>query len=335
MKNNGSQKYIIGVILVLLAAVAVLIMYNTSQNRNVTDEATTSPEISAEEKWQEEDISYNGKTYRYNNSIRTYLLMGIDIDGIVAEAEDGISGGQSDANFLVVVDKENEKTSIIAINRNAMTTIDVYDKAGEYLGTDTLQLCLQHAYGDGKRISCQRSVDTVSRMFYNIPIHGYFAMNMGGIGILNDAVGGVTVDIKEDVTSQDGTVVIPAGDNITLHGREAYDYLQKRDINQFNSATARLERQETYFNALVPLLKEKVSKSSSFATSLFSDLSPYTETNIEVADLVERLREYSFSEENMYTVPGEMIEGREHEEYIVDDAAFYEMLLDVFYTEVA
>ena len=40
------------------------------------------------EKWQEGVITYKGEKYRYNNNIRTYLMMGIDRDGFVERARD-------------------------------------------------------------------------------------------------------------------------------------------------------------------------------------------------------------------------------------------------------
>ena len=59
-------------------------------------------------------------------------------------------------------------------------------------------LC-KHGYGDGMELSCERSVAAVSRLFYNLPISGYAAINMGAIPALNDAVGGVQVTVLDDV----------------------------------------------------------------------------------------------------------------------------------------
>ena len=89
--------------------------------------------------------------------------------------------------------------SIIAVNRNAMALVDVYDEDGVYMGQYTKQITLQHGYGDGMELSCERSVAAVSRLFYNLPISGYAAINMGAIPALNDAVGGVQVTVLDDV----------------------------------------------------------------------------------------------------------------------------------------
>ena len=87
-------------------------------NVQTTVQATASmTDAPTTEKWQEGDVRYNGKVYRYNMDLKTYLFMGIDRSGKVTEAEDSISGGQSDAMFLLVVDTANEKVSIISIHR--------------------------------------------------------------------------------------------------------------------------------------------------------------------------------------------------------------------------
>ena len=125
--------------------------------------------------------------------------MGVDKSGEVTEGENGIDGGQSDAMFLFVTDSKKESISVIPINRNTMTLVDVYDKAGFFIGQAELQICLQHGYGDGMRSSCLRTVDTVSRLFDDIPISGYLSLNMDAIPILNDALGGVTVEVMDDL----------------------------------------------------------------------------------------------------------------------------------------
>ena len=195
---------LMGVVVVILALVFMKLSKDdtpTNDNQAVADTSTTTD--GTVEKWQEGIIRYDGVDYRYNNDIRTYLFMGIDKKGEVAEGEDGIDGGQSDAMFLLVVNPDIEQISVIAINRNTMTTVDVYDRDGSYRGKAELQICLQHGYGDGLRTSCTRTVKTVSRLFDNIPIDGYLSLNMEGLPILNDAVGGVTVEILEDFEAYD------------------------------------------------------------------------------------------------------------------------------------
>ena len=43
---------------------------------------------------------------------------------------------------------------------------------------------------------------------------------------------------------------------------------------------------------------------------------------------------YDFSENQMYTVPGETVMGEEYEEYHVEEDAMQKLLIQVFYTPV-
>lgn len=332
----------IGVLLLGIVAVAVIVIATWKEKnalRNeLSSEQTESTDWTGEfgmtEKWQEGDVSYNGKKYRYNTSVKTYLFLGIDEEGTVAESTGGFSGGQSDAMFLLVTDADNEKISVISINRNTMATVDVYDLLDNPIRQETMQICLQHAYGDGGRNSCLRAADAVSRLFYNIPINGYVSLNMDGIPILNDAVGGVTVEVMDDLKNQSLGVSLKAGETVTLNGNEAYVYIRSRDINEFDSATRRLERQEQYLWKLFTQIQDKALTSKRSILEIHDKVEDYLVASIDFVKLAEDVSAYEFNEEQMYSLPGETVMGEIYEEYYIDEDAFYEMMLEIFYEEV-
>jgi anionic cell wall polymer biosynthesis LytR-Cps2A-Psr (LCP) family protein len=219
--------------------------------------------------------------------------------------------------------------SIIAINRNTMTDIDVYDEEGNFRGTFVLQICLQHAYGDGMRVSCIRSVDAVSRLFYDIPISGYVALNLDGIPILNDSIGGVTLEILEDIDSAN----LKTGETVTLSGNQAYSYLRYRDTDEFGSANLRLERQMEYIGAFFKQAKSKVS-SSGEVLDIYDSLQDYMVTSLDFSKLANELLEYGLDDSDIYSIKGETTQPGEFEEFHIDEDALYEMILDIFYNEV-
>ena len=331
-RDNKKLNIVIIVLLfaiVLMTVLALIGLKNAKEELETDSLVETESQTETTEKWQEGAISYNGKKYRYNSSIKSYLIMGIDKDEKVTTAKDGISGGQSDALFLVVENGKTKEFSVIAINRNSMTTIDVYDKEGSYIGKATAQICLQHGYGDGKRVSCQRSADAVSKMFYNIPISGYFALNMGGISLMNEAVGGVEVEVLHDIETKNAS--LKQGDIVTLNGEEAYAYLRSRDVNEFDSATYRLERQKQYIIQLVERMKEMAAQDEKSLFRVYSSIEDYTVSNIDFADLIEDAAKYEFDESHLYTVPGETVMGEQFEEYYIDEDGLYELIIEVFY----
>lgn len=319
---------------VLIVAALAAVAWKEKNEADTAEALEWTKQAETIEKWQEGDVTYNGKTYRYNSSIKTYLFLGTDNQGTMAESIGGFSGGQSDAIFLLVTNANEKVMSVISVNRNTMTQIDIYDLLDHCTGQQEMQICLQYAYGDGGRTSCLRAADAVSRLFYNIPINGYLSMNMDAVPLLNDAVGGVTVEVMDDLENKSLGVSLKKGETVTLNGKEAYVYIRSRDINEFDSASRRLERQNQYLFQLFRQIKglglndeEKISKVSKL-------LEDYLVSSIDFAKLAEDASEYAFDESRMYNVPGETVMGEKYEEYYVDEDALYEMILDLFYNEV-
>lgn len=342
MKQKEKNYKILPFFILLLLAVAVLLVILVIFSRGNKENPLTSTEYvkttedasSGTDKWQEGVISYNGKNYRYNTSIKSYLFLGVDQDGPVVKAKDGISGGQSDAMFLLVADDRNKTLSVIAINRNTMTNVKVYDEDGEYVNTARLQICLQHGYGDGMRVSCLRSVDAVSELFYDLPISGYLSINMDALPIINDAIGGVTVEVLDDLENTGKNVSLKKGETVTLTGDEAYVYLRSRDTSVFDSAGERLNRQMQYMTALFAKMKTVTESNPSIFKTINSSIKDYTVSSMDFVKLAEMSADYTFDESHMYTIPGETVQGEVFEEYNVDDPALYEMILDIFYEPV-
>jgi len=286
----------------------------------------------AEEDWQEGDVRYQGVHYRYNEDILTFLFMGIDKETEVKVSENGLDGGQADALFLLVMNPHNKELFLINIPRDTMTEIDRYDGNGYFVATDKAQLALQHSYGDGLQASCERTRRAVARLFYELPIHGYCAVNMGAVPMLNDAVGGVEVVAPEDVIYTD----IREGDRVLLKGEAAYNYLHNRDTTVPWSAAGRLERQKQYLTAYAAAAMEAMKKDITLPVTLYNTLSKYMVTDIsldEAGYLAVQAMGYHFGENNMYTLEGERVMGEEYEEFYADETALYELILKIFYEE--
>ena len=287
------------------------------------------------EKWQEGWIRYQGKIYAYNEDIRTFLFMRIDKNSEVKEATEVTDGGQADALFLAVMNPHKESIQIVGINRNTMTDIDIYDDQGEYVTTTSAQIAVQHGFGNGLEESCEYQTKAVSALFYQLPIHGYAAINMSAISTINDAVGGVDVTVLEDLTKVDDTLI--QGEDVHLMGKSAFWYVKYRDTGEFGSADRRLSRQKQYLNALIAAAKQAAKKDITVAVSLYQAISSQMVTDVsldEVIYLAPLLTSYRFDTENFYMLSGETVMGERFEEFYVDEDALYEMILEIFYEEI-
>lgn len=305
---------------------------------NMVVEEENNAENSAESNvvWQEGWVRYDGKIYAYNDDIITFLVMGIDKEDEVAESASGTDGGQSDAMFLVIVNPHEKEINILAINRDTMTEIQMVGMGPD--GTTVAgfaQITVQHGFGDGKEQSCELTRDAVSSLLYDLPIHGYVAVNMDAIPIINDTVGGVEVTVLEDLTWV--SEKLKQGERITLKGMDAYNYVRFRDEGVFESARGRLARQQQYLSAFAQKLKDATKDDITVPVKLYQELSKYMVTDVtvdEVAYLAGQLLDYSFSGDNVYTMEGETVQGEIYEEFYPDTDALKELMLELFYEEV-
>lgn len=332
---------IIGVVIVvsflLLCMIGKAELYQSASTKTP---ALRNPEAAGEE-YDGYTIKYQGEEYVYNEDVLTILVMGIDsLDKLPnpEEVEDYILGGQADTLFLVVINPHTKEIELIAINRNSMTEVDVYDSDNNFVRTDLLQVCLQHGYGSGLEDSCEREVQAVSRLFYDLPIHGYLAMNMAAVPILNDSVGGVRLEVMENVPWGSEVIASGEGNMVTLEGMDAYYYLQYRDVEVFDSASMRLARQKQYLNDFAHQAVAATKEDITFPVDVLDQLSDYTVTDMnasKVMYLATTYINYSFNTEGIYTLEGETITGGGgFEEFYVDDDALYALIIDIFYEKI-
>lgn len=332
--------------LIVLVLISALVIRTVGKNRLKNSTVESHPVIITEEtalaapeekeKWEEGWIKYNGKVYEYNDDIMTFLIMGVDKNGKVKQVAEGTNGGQADALFLLVLDSKKETISVIGINRNTMTDIDVYNEYGDYVTTTKAQIAVQHGFGNGVEESCEYEVDAVRKLMYQLPIHGYAAINMKAIPIINDAVGGVNLQAIEDVY-KGKKKIISQGDSVHLKGEEAYLYLRDRDENEFGSADRRLARQKQYLTIFLAQAKAAVKNDIGVVSELYKDITPYMTTNVsfdEVAYLAPEVAGYQFSESQFHMIEGETKMGEEFEEFYPDEEKLYDLIISVFYSEV-
>lgn len=306
------------------------------KNDNATDSETQEAEESYE--LQEGQIRYNGKTYQYKDNLMNILCLGIDSrDGIAKEKTPG-KAGQADCVILAVLDDEAKTIQLINISRDSMVPVHVYATDGSFVEDRTEQLALQYAYGNGRDWSCQLMEETVSELLYGLPIHGYCALSMNSIANLNDAVGGVTVTVPEELAELKPKL-FTVGETITLKGNRANEFVRARAVNSPDVASnnKRIARQKAYAVAFVNQLKQGMKEDMTLPVKLYQTAEKQMVTSLSLDQAVYLCTEYmncSFDTDNIYTIDGAVTMGEKYAEFNVDDDALYQLILDVFYEEV-
>ena len=340
--------WITGILVLLgIIAVVVFLILNNIGVKKLTDSSgmditpPTIEDIEVQVSDSGESIIYNGKKYKYNSDIATILCIGVDKQNINDTTLSQYSlgnVGQSDAIYLVALNTENGNTTVFSVPRDTMTDVAVYDSNGKYVKTDVLQICQAYAYGDGRESSCDNTKTAVARLFSGIPIQTYFAMDLSAVAPINDAVGGVTLTMIDNSFYDIYLNQHFKGETLTLYGDNARKYVQQRDVNVLESTTARMNRQIHYLKAFSSKALSLTKKDITTPISLYNVISSNSISNLDAARitaLAKCLIDNGVDNLNFKKVPGTLQSGENYAEYIVDQAALWDMIVDVYYTPVS
>lgn len=280
-------------------------------------------------------VEYKGKDYIPKNNIETYLFMGIDsTDKKTKIDEYGESTGQCDVLTLLVRDLSKGTYKVMSINRNTITAVNTLDVDNSLLGTTDMQIALAHASGDGMEGSCENTVEAVSSFLNGADIDGYAAVNMGGIGIINHMVGGVTVKVEDDFSNIDPS--LKTGESCKLSDKQAEIFVRSRmGMKDDDTNENRMSRQSVYLEALKPELIKKVNESASFVNDLYEELDDYMVTNISLNKL-SKLAMLIAKDKDAGEVKLEGDVGVDELEFAtfeVDEDSLNEAIIELFYKE--
>lgn len=350
-KKNGKfpslkpwMKVTLGVAVFLLVAAAglfgsfVYLRAEGEKNLKVDVEERMADSEVEEEKREGLFITYNGKEYQYNEDVINFLCLGIDKATSIEDMKENMkSQGNSDVLMLVSLNVENGMIKVFAIPRDTMVSVKVFDTEGRYVRSETAQITTQHAYGHTEEEACELTVEAVSNLLYKVPIQRYCSINFLAVPILNDAVGGVDVDVLEYMQGSYGTY--QPGDRIHLEGDMALEYIRLRDHSAEASAMLRLERQKQYLINFFQVAKEAMRGNLTLPVTIYQQLqdNQYMHTNITLADityLVPKILDTPLSMEDLAMIPGESAQPGEYEEYHVNQQALKELVIQSFYREV-
>ena len=293
-----------------------------SDSRNQTDLSQNS-----------DIVEYKGETYKYNDHLSNYLFLGIDTREAVDTYQSQADAGQADAIFLVSMDRATEKIKVLFIPRDSMTRIEVFNPYGQSLGETTDHLNIQYAFGDGKEKSCELMKTAVSDMLDGLPIQGYCSMNMDGISVITDFVGGIQLTIPDDSLA-DVNPEYKKGAVVDITGETAEQFVRYRDIDKTQSALVRQERQKTFLQALVQKAQEKAGEDAGFVTGLYDSVKSYTVTNMGNDIFAKLLAASQNGITDTESVPGEGTHGENFDEYHIDEDALSDLIISMFYEKI-
>lgn len=326
MAKTKKKFPVITTVLIIILAVVVAFsgfkIFEAVNQKNKTEENATS---------STKTVTVDGVEYFPRQDITVLMLMGIDERGEVKASESYLNSGENDMVALAVFDEVDKSYSVLVLNRDTMMDIHVLGLGGKPAGTIFGQLALAHTYGTGLEDSCENAVRTVSDFLSGLTVDYYLSMNMDAIALLNDAVGGVTVNVVDDFSQVDET--IPVGE-VTLNGEQALSYVRTRKDVSDQMNISRMERHKEYMENFVSAFNEKVKESDTFILETYEDIAPYIVSDCSVNSMSSMLNRYAdYTLREVVTPKGENKLGDEYMEFYVDEDELQKLIIRMFYTE--
>lgn len=296
--------------------------------------------------WQDDWVALDGKAYEYDENIINLLFLGIDRAGSISTETnlDNWKAGQADAIFILSLNPDKKTIRIVGIPRNSMVDVDIYDQNARQMETIHNQICLQYGYAGGGENGLHAMKDAASKLMYDLPIHGAFAIGYDAVSIINDKVGGVDVEVLEDMPEKNKAFVL--GNTVHLDGKLALQYVRERDYYQLGSPTLRLKRQKQYITALIQAAKTCVKQDPLLVTDLYNSITKYMNTDVTVDEavyLVRQALDYQFDGDSFYLLQGDDVsvpftrkDGTEdfYDDYYLREDSIRQVMIDAFYNEV-
>ena len=278
-------------------------------------------------------VALEGKLYGYDHRIETYLFIGTDQGGN-SEPEE-YRGAMADFLLLMVLDHTENTIGYLQIDRNTVTDVRELTWEGKEITSRKLQICTAHWYGRNPEMAAENTVYAVQKLLGLGKIDGYFELNIGDVGLMNHAVGGVEVTIADDLTANDPS--LRKGETLVLDDGQAARFVRARMGVGEGTNAERMSRQGQYMAAFFRKVKEKTAEDPTFGLNLWNALREASVSDMNGNDF-SRIAQKMLkgTDKGIRRIEGETVlgyvlqDGEEHEEFYADEEKLVETVKELF-----
>lgn len=271
-------------------------------------------------------IVSNGKTYRLNRNIVTFMFLGFD-----GRNKNGMDG-QTDVIMVAALDTRTNESTIITVPRDSMVESPYYVGNVKLQDRMSMPLCLSYAFAGGGERGRDVVADTVSGILGGVAIPYHYMLDYNGLPDLNDAIGGVTLTPIQSIPETS----IEQGKPITLKGWESERYVRWRDHETLQSPLDRQQRQMHYAKAFLAQAKRRLGSNVFSAVGIMNAMKQWTFTNTGTPELMYyaslALRSHNLADLPVTQLPGELVRSGNHARFILDRDGVKDIVLKTFYT---
>ena len=312
-----------------MVAILILVLVLLFSGLQILESTVLRPQGGAVHSGSDRTIIRDGVEYYPRMDTTVVMVAGIDQTGPMVNSGSYNNSGAADMISLLIFNDTTETVNVLSLNRDSMVDIPVLGLGGKPAGTIKGQLALAHTYGSGLEDSSRNLRTAVSEFLYDIDIDYYVTLNMDAIAILNDAVGGVTVNVTEDFSDVDPSIGMG---EVKLTGKQALTFVRSRAGVGSQLNLSRMERHKEYMDGFMEALETKMSIDNRFVLNTYESVVDYMVTDCTasvLASILDQFSDYEMGE--IITIDGENVKGEKYMEYYVDQEDLDRIVLEYLY----
>ena len=333
-RRGTEKKVIFG--LLALAAVFCIIFGGITLFEKYEQERHPAGDVKSV-RWIDDNTVYlDGELYGFDHRIETYLFVGTDANGSPEVGAEDYHGALADYLMLLVMDHTADTYGCIAIDRNTITRIDMLNAEGRVAKWRDMQINTAHWYGRNPAENAENTERAVQYLLGELEyIDGYFVLNMENIGLFNNAAGGVTVTIEDEMEHVDPAFRM--GATVTLTDEQAEKFVRARMSVGEGDNASRMRRQKAYMDSFFKKIGENMKKNPEYAQKFWSTMRDAAVTDMtgnDASRIGEKIR--SGESKGILNIEGEhthgyvLGDGVRHEEFYPDTESILAVMSDLF-----
>lgn len=319
-------------LLTILALLFTIYLLGSSLEKRRQEQRTVHDNITIPPIQHQEVIDYNGSKYVKRRGLTSFLIVGTN-----NEQPDHFTdsfgfrfGGQVEFLTVVIVDHNKKELYRINIDKNTVTDGTLFNALGKLKEADKSLIAFAPRYGKTAESSAQLTMQAVENLFQSLKLDFYVVFTTDAIKAMNDAVGGVTVQLHEDLTDVDPAFV--QGMSVQLSGEHAVHYIKARKTENEETFLKQINRQNIFLSAFLNKVSVLISQDSKQINQITKALSPYFKSNIGIGQIMlefNRIRGYYIIDYFVFRGNPNLNEGS-CGEFIINENVIAEILLEIF-----
>lgn len=273
-------------------------------------------------------VYFDNKPYRAKKTTN-YILVGIDSEGPLVSSKSYTNTDLNDFICILSFDHSTKTFFLLPINRDTMCYVDEYGLTGRVISSSYRQIAYAHTEGDGLKKSFQNTLNSASKLLFDLDIERFAGFTMSAIPIVNEYIGNVDITLDEDLSEIDPSWT--KGATIVLTKDNCMQYIRARQEVGDGTNISRMNRQKVYINRVIEKVKEG-SYNIREAMTLIDDYTCSNMVNGDYLDLRSWLNDYTYA--GTYQIEGTATSNNGLIEFVVDEEKLKDLVKNLFYDPI-